>query len=287
MEELREKAKKSISLKKPSVENGSQKENYPNSPKYSSPIAKETQDDSHADRKEEGNIGDKREVSETIPKINDSERSSSKQVKHSRSHRSGSSRHRRSSRHEKSRHRDSSRRSKKKHRRSSSKRSSSSRERRKRRKESRRKRRSISSSSSRGRHRDSKYSSRRRRRHKSSDSSSLSSNSEKKDKDSSKVVSHKSSHPYFSRLSKIRRDRLHKQKQERFWDGFQWVSKESIALASKDPTAYLKNKDPMDEEAKNEIKIVTGKDLRRVVATNLPLDYGMNQEDLANYIILQ
>jgi hypothetical protein len=65
------------------------------------------------------------------------------------------------------------------------------------------------------------------------------------------------------------------------------VSKESIALASKDPTAYLKNKDPMDEEAKNEIKIVTGKDLRRVVATNLPLDYGMNQEDLANYIILQ
>lgn len=34
-----------------------------------------------------------------------------------------------------------------------------------------------------------------------------------------------------------------------------------------------------------EEKIVTGKDLRRVVATNLPLEYGLDQVDLCNYLI--
>jgi RNA recognition motif-containing protein len=98
----------------------------------------------------------------------------------------------------------------------------------------------------------------------------------------------KSNHPYFSKLSKIRREKLAKQRENKFWDGFQWVSKESIILANKDPTKHLKKDlESGNVDLKKDEKLVTGKDLRRVVATNLPLEYGLDQEDLANYLMVK
>lgn len=184
----------------------------------------------------------------------------------------------------------------KKHRRSSVSNSKSSsrsrnsskerRRRRKRRKEKKHRRRSSSSDSSRGRHRSRKYRRHRKhRRHSSSSSNSSSSRSSRGGESRSKIIADKKSHPYFSRISKLRRERLNKEKKERFWDGFQWVSKESLELASKDPTKDLKHKDPSQTIAEQDQKIVTGKDLRRIVATNLPLDYGIDHEDLGYYII--
>lgn len=66
------------------------------------------------------------------------------------------------------------------------------------------------------------------------------------------------------------------------------MSKESLDLASKDPSLNMKagGQDDANGGSKEE-KIVTGKDLRRVVATNLPLDFGLNQEDLGIYIIMK
>jgi hypothetical protein len=285
MDELREKAKRSITMKKSSYEKEAPRNEIPNPslPNSSIALKEETKPDIEDKEKRDPD----REVSDTIANHNDSEHY--RHVK-KETRRSGSSRHRESSRHKSSRHKSSRHRSsrhrdsshhKKSRRRSSSE---SSRERRRRRKEHRRRKRS-SSSGSRGRHRSSKYNSRRRKRA-SSPSSSSSSSEDRKESPSGAVVS-RPSHPYFSKLSKIRRERLKKQKQERFWDGFQWVSKESIALASQDPSVHLKNADPLKSDIKKEAKIVTGKDLRRVVATNLPLDYGLNQEDLANYLIIK
>lgn len=295
MEDLREKALRSIAMKKPLTENGGSNvtpgaNESIGTAGHSNGKRNEKHNEKHSERHHDG----KQEVSEPIRKYNDSDGSHTKDLNRKESRRSGSSRHRESSRHKSSRHRDSIHKSKKSRRKSSSSRSSKSRgssddRRRKRKKERRSRRRSSSSTSSRGRHHSSKYSRRshkRTRKNSSSSSSGSRRRDRSKDRSSPKVIADKSSHPYFSRLSKIRRERLKKERQERFWDGFQWVSKESIALASQDPTRHLKNADPANGIGKEE-KIVTGKDLRRVVATNLPLDYGINQEDLANYIIIK
>jgi hypothetical protein len=275
MEELREKAKRSILLKKPTSDRGS-KEANPNSPAINHSIADKIKDSKERDS------DSKREVSDKIRKYNDSDSSRDRDVKKSR--RSGSSKHRDSRRHKR---RDS--RSRKRRKRSYSSKSSSSGSRGRRRKRHHR-RGSSSSSGSRGRH-HSKY----RRSHKKSkrrhNSSSGSDSSRSRDRGGhkAKIVADKSSHPYFSKLSKIRRERLAKEREERFWDGFQWVSKESLKLANSDPTAHLKKDFEIGSamDIKKDEKIVTGKDLRRVVATNLPLDYGLNQDDLANYLITE
>lgn len=182
---------------------------------------------------------DKREVSDKVKKLNDSEGSPSKDVNPKESRRS-SSRHRKSHRHRdsskrkrskdrSSRHRDSSRRSVKRKKRSSSKKRSHSRsgsyEHRRRKRKEHKRRRHSSSSSSRGRKRSSKYRSRKRKHSKSSSSSGSSSSDKKNDVTNGGMISYaeplsksnykisdKKSHPYFSTVSKIRRERLQKEK---------------------------------------------------------------------------
>ena len=303
MEELREKAKKSIIMKKPTngkPEQHSSEENGNYVMKVSNePIGQKIEDVSNSSNQIDSKWNGKSrkdisEVSENVIQFDDSERH--KDVKRKESKRS-SSRHRDSkhrdrekekhSKHRSSRNRDSGRKKDKKKRSDSSK-SDSSRERRRRKREHRRRKRSYSSSSSSaGRHRSSKYR-RSYRKGKSSSSSSSSYSSEERrkrrdDKRAAGLIADKSAHPYFSTVAKIRRERLANERKERFWDGFQWVSKESLDLASKDPTLGMKSSNPLAGD-KNE-KIVTGKDLRRVVATNLPLEYGLDQVDLCNYLI--
>lgn len=263
----------------------------------------------HASKFDRGRDGNA-EVSERIKTLNDSEKDVKKDLSRKESRRStsrhrGSSRHKessrhrdrskhressrhRSSRHRSSRHRDSSRR-RRKHRRKSSSGSSrgDSYERRRKRRRRDRKRRS-SSSGSRDRHRSRSRKHRRSRHRSPSSSSSGSSSSGSSSRSGSRPLVKKNDHPYFSKMAKMRRKRFQKEKQERFWDGFQWVSKESLELATKDPTKNMKSLDDASgANGKIDEKIVTGKDLRRVVATNLPLDYGINQEDLANFIIMK
>ena len=146
-----------------------------------------------------------------------------------------------------------------------------------------------SSSSSVGKNYSNKY----RRRHKKSkcssyDSSISSSSSEerrkfKNNKQAEGLIFDKSSHPYFSNVARNKREMLANKRKERFWDGFQWVSKESLDLALKDPSLAM-NRFNTKAENKEE-KIATGKDLKRVVAINLPLEYGLDQADLCNYLI--
>ena len=301
MEELREKAKSCIIMKKPVSKTG--ETNLNESEKLlNESIGKSGDSSATADKNSQEiapNISNpKQEVSESIKKSNISESSEDKNLTRKKSKRS-KSRHKDSKHNEikrkSSKHRHSSSRRRKRHRRSSvssssssSRSPSSSHERRHRKKRDRRhrRRRSSSSRSSGNKHhysRSKKY----HKRRKSSSSSSSSGSERRHKRRREKVIVDKRSHPYFSRNSKIRRDKLNKEKQERFWDGFQWVSKESLELASKDPTINLRNKDPHTVLGEHDEKHVTGKDLRRVVATNLPLDFGIDHEDLGNYIIIK
>ena len=293
MDELREKAKKSIVMKKPVPVAGESNPTCAPHPHHTDIGQNGANGDSTNDqtmKENEGVENSKNGVSEMLKKSNDSlsSENSESQRKRSRSRSHKKSSKHRTSRH-KSRKRSSSRR---RHRRRRSSVSSSSRSRdssddrrRRRRRDQKRRRRSSSSYSSRDRyrHRRSKHS-RRHRRHSRSSSGSNSNDSRRPRKS---TISDKKSHPYFSRQSKVRRNRLNQEKKERFWDGFQWVSKESIELASKDPTADLKGKDHNEVKELHEEKIVTGKDLKRIVATNLPLDYGVDHEDLGNFIKAQ
>ena len=298
MEELRERAKKSIVMKKPAAgrldQQGSEESNNITPKVSNEPIGLKTEDLPNSSSNIDGNLNgrnkkDISEVSENIKQFDDSERHRDVKKAKRSSSRHKDSKHRdrdRHSKHRRSRNRDSSRKKDKKRR--SRSRSSSSNDRRKRKREHKRRRHSSSSSSSSaGRHRSSKYRRSHRKDRSSSPSSSSSSSDDrrkrKSDKTANNLIADKSSHPYFSTVAKIRRERLAKERQERFWDGFQWVSKESLDLASKDPTLGMKSLNPLSGD--KEEKIVTGKDLRRVVATNLPLEYGLDQVDLCNYLI--
>ena len=271
MEELKEKAKHSIVMK-----NRTKEESQDVSlPAANLPIAEHREKILNSDIVKSKEVKVKQEVSDN-EKYNDSD--SHKKLRKRRRHRRSSS-----SRNRKSRYRDSHRR-RSKRRRSYSRSSSDDSEDRRRR---RRRRRRSSSEESRGRHHHKYRRSRKSRRYSSSSSSRNSSSSGGRKERDSRASTKNSSHPYFSRLSKIRRERLNQERKEKFWDGFQWVSKESLELGSKDPTLHMKENKEEGNNGENKIdeKIVTGKDLRRVVATNLPLQFGIDQEDLSRYLI--
>ena len=82
----------------------------------------------------------------------------------------------------------------------------------------------------------------------------------------------RSPHPYFSRKPTVEADSEGKPKL--FWDGFQWVTRTPASVTDPKPAA----------KGENSQSNVTGKDLRRVVITNIPLEFGLLEEDVEAFL---